>query len=202
MRAVGRAVAVGLTGLVMLAACSPSQGPPHVSPTIGTAFLPTTTTNPYAVPAVIDAAYVNRVLAGLDAVDGDIIRLAVLAQRLPPDLVDRLKALYGQETVSLQLQALAQDSAEGFKGAGANPGNRRTTVSELLTAGPKCIFAHVARDYGPIANSPEPNISDQWIALVPLDPIRDPNRYNATGWMYIYDGFEEGHVMPKNPCAG
>ena len=41
--------------------------PPRTNPTLATVPAPTTTTNPYAVPAVIDAAYVNRVLAGLDA---------------------------------------------------------------------------------------------------------------------------------------
>ena len=44
--------------------------PPRTNPTLATVPAPTTTTNPYAVPAVIDAAYVNRVLAGLDAADG------------------------------------------------------------------------------------------------------------------------------------
>lgn len=193
---------VGLTGLVMLAACSPSKGPPHVSPTIGTEFLPTTTTSPYAVPAMIDAAYVNRVLAGLDAVDGDITRMAVSVQRLRPELLDRLKALYADDPMRLQVEVLAQDARAGFKGYATNPGNRTTAVAELLTATPDCIFAHVKRDYGPVAKRTDSQLVDEWVGLVPLGSFRDPNHYNNTGWIYIYDGFEEGHVMPKNPCAG
>lgn len=59
-------------------ACSSSTGaarPP--SATVGTETPRTTTTNPYAVLAVIDTAYVNRVLAGLDAAVGGVTRLVV-----------------------------------------------------------------------------------------------------------------------------
>jgi len=46
---------------------------------------PTTTTapaDPYAVPEVIDAAYVNRVLAALYAIDGDTTREVLATGRV------------------------------------------------------------------------------------------------------------------------
>ena len=78
-----------LVGLVVLGACGGGDddalGP--------TATLPqaTTTTDPYAVPAVIDEAYVNRVLAGLDQAVGEVTRLVVSLSRfrLRPSIVSR-----------------------------------------------------------------------------------------------------------------
>jgi hypothetical protein len=74
------AITAALAALALLASASCSSGtadrgsaganptlatdPPRTNPTLATVPAPTTTTNPYAVPAVIDAAYVNRVLAG------------------------------------------------------------------------------------------------------------------------------------------
>ncbi|MFN2504089.1 MAG: hypothetical protein ABR540_07650, partial [Acidimicrobiales bacterium] len=65
-------VAVAVLSLV---ACSddPTVDPP--SATVGTEAPSTTSADPYAVPAVIDEAYVNRVLAGLDAAVGEVVRL-------------------------------------------------------------------------------------------------------------------------------
>jgi len=66
---------VAVAVLMTLAACkeSGSASPPVNGATVPTAAPTTTTTNPYAVPQVIDAAYFNRVLAGLDAVEGDVV---------------------------------------------------------------------------------------------------------------------------------
>src|SRR3954447_16713594 len=94
-----RAVLVAVS-LTALAACSPSSAdrgaagnsiPPATDPPT------TTTTNPYAIPTVIDAAYVNRVLAGLDAVNGEAVRLVVRSKTIPREAYDRLRAIYGTD---------------------------------------------------------------------------------------------------------
>jgi hypothetical protein len=195
-------VVLALAGTLAVA-CSSAKGLHAVTPhaSVPTAPAQTTTTNPYAVPAVIDAAYVNRVLAALDAAVGDVVRMVVHANRLDPEVMDRLRALYDDEALRLQVQGLAQDSANHFEGARETPGDKRSTVLELITATPECLFAHVRRDYQAVAVNPDPRLADQWIALVRLQPTRDPNHYNLAGWSYVYDGFEEDQSIPKNPCA-
>jgi hypothetical protein len=56
--------------LVLAAACSQSGDERGPTATVPSAPITTQPADPYAVPDVIDAAYVNRVLAGLDAVMG------------------------------------------------------------------------------------------------------------------------------------
>lgn len=109
--AVGRGL-VGAVFLAVLVACSSDpQSSAEPSATVPTAPATTTTTDPYAVPAVIDAAYVNRVLAGLDAAFGDIVRELASARRLPDNTPDRLKGVYGDlELFNLQFGVLQRMS--------------------------------------------------------------------------------------------
>src|SRR4051794_35930140 len=116
--------------------------------TVATEVPRTTTTNPYAVPAVIDIAYVNRVLAGPDASLGDALRMVVATRTIPREAYDRLRAMYATDG-SLQLAIDLFQSAirKNFAGYNAEPGNQVTTVTDLLTSKAGCIFARVKRDY-------------------------------------------------------
>ncbi len=198
-----RAVVVAVaSGSLLAAACSSSKaGVTAARKDIATAVANTTTTNPYAVPPVIDIAYVNRVLAGLDAAVGDVVRFVVKTKPAPHEITLQLKPLYTDHMASLQLEGFHQDSIEDFEGYRATPGNKISKVVELVSATSTCIFAHLSRDYGPVVDVPNPDLSDQWVALVPKELARDPNSYNVTGWMYAYDGFEIDHLRPKNPCG-
>jgi hypothetical protein len=177
--------------------------PPRTNPTLATVPAPTTTTNPYAVPAVIDAAYVNQVLAALDKVLGDAIRSIVAASTITTDGYDRLRAVFGgnellQSTVSL----LEIQMREGFREYKRNPGNRSTTVDQLITANTTCIFARVRRDYSAVDANPGTPVNPQWIALRRLDSTRDAKRYNPTPWAAHYDGFLRDRSEPPNQCSG
>ncbi len=197
-----RAVVVAVaSGSLLASACSSSKaGVTAARPTVATAVASTTTTDPYAVPPVIDVAYVNRVLAGLDAAVGDVVRFVVKTNPAPHDITLRLKPLYSDRAAALQLEGFHQDSLRNFSGYRDLPGNQVSAVLELVSATSNCIFAHVKRDYAPVVKTPNAELADQWMAVVPKDPTRDPAHYNATGWLYIYDGFEEDHSKPKNPC--
>ena len=69
----------------------------------------TTTTNPYAIPPVIDEAYVNRVLAAFDQVIGDAVRLVVKNRQLDEDVFYRLKAVSTGNAFQLKLTSLQGD---------------------------------------------------------------------------------------------
>src|SRR5687768_15070166 len=56
--------ALALTASVACSGRAADRGSAGANPTVATEPPTTTTTNPYAVPAVIDAAYVDRVLVG------------------------------------------------------------------------------------------------------------------------------------------
>ena len=175
---------------------------PRTNPTLATVPAPTTTTNPYAVPAVIDAAYVNRVLAGLDAAIGDATRLIIRTKTLSQEAFDRLKAVYtSNDLLNAILQLLQNAMANGFSEYKTPPGNTSTVVMNLITAKPGCIFAAIRRDFTAVVISTENSIS-QWISLRPIEPSRDSGGYNPTSWGITYDGFNRDRSQPANPCSG
>jgi hypothetical protein len=204
IRAAGRnAVVLALAGTLAVA-CSSAKGLHAVTPhaSVPTAPAQTTTTNPYAIPAVIDAAYVNRVLAALDAAVGDVVRIVASTKSLPPDAVTRLRAWYTPEELAKQVDYFQQDIAQGARRLKTDPGNIVSQGSPLISARTDCIFAQVARDYRLVSDSPDPRLGIQWVGLVPVDPNNDPNHYNPTPWAFSYDGFEENLVPPRNSCDG
>ena len=195
-----RAVVAGLLLAAPLAACSPDDEPAAPTATLGTAPPVTPTTDPYAVPAVIDAAYVNRVLEGLDAAVGDVVRMVVREKRIPREAAERLQAIYiDKDAWQLEIDLLQRDSFQNFSSYKPDPGNQKTVVTRLITASPLCVFAEVERDYSPVGISPDANLSRQWIALKPVTN-QDPEKYNITSWGYVYDGFTPNRTEPPNPC--
>jgi hypothetical protein len=199
-----RAALAALT-LTAAVACSGSpadKGTAGANPTLATDPPRTTTTNPYAVPAVIDVAYVNRVLAGMDVVLGDVTRLVIQSAAIPREAYDRLRALYATDPrVQIAIDGLQADLRFGFSGYSQPPGNRQTMVAQLITASSSCVFARISRNYsaiGPGAQAPSDRV---WVVLRPLDPARDPNNYNLTTWAYHYDGSTPDRSQPANPCT-
>lgn len=190
--------------LAASAACSPNSADRDsagATATVATEPPQTTTTNPYAVPAVIDVAYVNRMLAGLDAVMGDAVRLVVRTRTIPREVYDRLRSIYGSDDgLQLAIDTFQGDMKRNFSGYNLDPGNKLTSVTQLLTARTSCIFARVTRDYSAVGTNPR-TADMQWIAIKPLDVIRDPNRYNITSWAYIYEGYPPDRTQPPDPCA-
>lgn len=202
------AIPAAVAALALLAspACSRGggeRGSAGAGPTatVGTEPPRTTTTNPYAVPAVIDVAYVNRVLAGLDSITGDVVRLVVASKTIPREGYDRLRSIYDTDDwLQLHIDIFQADLRKGLAGYQPNPGNAKTTVTQLITVKPACVFARVNRDFSKVGiNS---TTSDtQWVALRPLKNVRDPQRYNQTSWAFAYDGFTETQKQPPDPCA-
>jgi hypothetical protein len=183
----------------VLSACNESSEP--LGPT-ATVPQGTTTTNPYAVPAVIDAPYVNRVLAGLDAAVGDVSRMIVASKTIPPEAIDRLEAIYvDQEQLQLTVDVYQDNLLRGFPGQRPTPGNRVTTVVELLSATPDCIFAKVDVDSSAIFEQPNERLRNQWVSLVPADRTAGNSVYNPTFWGFIYEGFTRDLSAPVDPCA-
>ncbi len=171
-------------------------------PLVPTATVPqgTTTTNPYAVPEVIDDAYVNRVLAGLDQGVGDITRMIVTNKRITGEAADRLMAFYIGDALVLKLQGYQGDVLRDFVGYKNELGNKVTTVSELISYRADCIFARVSRDVSAISLQPDQSLSTLWVALVPLDRTTNVAHYNAVGWVFSYDGFQKDLTAPPDPC--
>ncbi len=192
-----------MTVLTLAGACSEGGAQVGVpSATVGTEAPTTTTTNPYAVPAVIDAAYVNRVLEGLDKAYGDIVRLVVSSGGLLLQASNQLRAIYAaNDWLQLEFDRFQEEARTRFRHYKSPPGDLKTVVEQLIVGSQNCIFARVRRDYSAMSEAlSTPGV--EWVGLVPLDPSRDPNGFNATRWAYAYNGFPPpDSPAPSSPCT-
>ncbi len=180
---------MGWLALLALSSCGGS-GAYSAGPT-ATVPRSTSTTDPYAVPAIIDVPYLNRVFAALKKVNGDATRLIVANRRITPEAADLLHAVYADDEFKAQAEDWNNLIDGGLKTFRPNPGDRTTHVRQLLIVRSECLALSVDRDYSALAANPEAGAS----ALVSLVP-RPPNAVNPTPWA-ISAQYKSG----KLPCG-
>lgn len=182
-----RRVLLVLSLLLIVPACSDSRdgaAPPPTVPAAGGE----------------EAVVVNRVLAALDGVMGDLQRILMRERRITPEVTERLKAIYAGPELLNHIDAFRKDVAEGLSGYKDPPGNRVTTVSRLITVSPICVFAEVTRDYAPVTAGPAPKASSLFVVLVSKTEADDPRRLNPTPWTMLYDGVQNDGSQPEDIC--
>ncbi|MGI8685582.1 MAG: hypothetical protein ACR2MO_10935 [Acidimicrobiales bacterium] len=155
------------------------------------------------IPQKIDEAYLNAVLAALDEVDGQAVRLIYATKQFTPEAADLVNAIYSDEETNRRangwFSALAEDHE--LRSIKPNPGNRKTTVSRLITTMPACVWMAVERDHALDSVDPGPP-RIEYVALRPLDRSNDPKGRNPTAWMITSDGFNPDGSEPGNQCEG
>ena len=168
----------GLAAVAMLGSCSRDAERAAPGATVPTTARPTTTSDPYAIPPVIDVAYVNRVLGALDQAVGDVTRMVAAQQEVSPTSQARLGEIYSDDVVPLRVRAYQTDLDAGLPGYRTPPGNQETTTQDLISARPQCIFAKVIRDASAVTVNPVAS-STVWVAL---RRSSSPRTNNPTGW--------------------
>jgi hypothetical protein len=163
----------------------------------------TTTADPLAVPAVIDAAYLDRVLAEIEHVVGDAGRMIQAAGAVTPEAEALLATVYSPEFLEIQIQGWEQVLADPAEVAALRQpiGDRVTTIAELFTATPECVFARVEQDFSPITSDP-PDQGERYLLLFPVDATQDPSGTNPTSWRIQDRGVAPAGVEPGDPCVG
>lgn len=142
----------------------------------------------------------NEVLAGLDAVMGNLQRILVRERRITSEVTDRLQAIYTGPELLNQIDAFRADLANGLIGYKATPGNRVTRVSRLITVSPICVFAEVSRDYSPLTEGAAPRPRSLYVILATKHEADDPRRLNPTPWAMLYDGVQADGTEPGDVC--
>ena len=190
--------------MVLAGAACTDKGDNTPDPTVPTAVSttpPTTQVGIDTIPEVIDAPYLNRVLAAIDSVDTSAIRVVVKTKGVPPEAAEIFNSIYSDEwfpnVVDAWIQALQRDS--DLSTLKRPLGDRHTTVERLITVTPNCIWMSVRRDYSDSDAKPRPPRTE-FVALMPLDPANNPKNINPTAWMIITDGFRQDGTEPSSPC--
>lgn len=188
-----------LAAVALLGACSGGDGgrtddtlPPRGSST-------TSTTVDYSVPAVIDVAYVEKVMEALDHVYGDAIRILAREREITKDFLEHLAAIYGDRFFELAQRAWVREVADELPTLAEHPRDPTTEITELVQATPECVVARVFRDFGPTRKTPPKPTPQRFIALIPQRD-RDVSRLNPTPWIMSYDGYTDTGAIPDRPC--
>jgi len=181
-----------LVVVVLLGGCSGGRDEDGLPPR------PTTsTTVDYSVPAVIDVAYVEKVMAALDHVYGDAIRILAKERQITKPFLEHLVAIYTPSEFDLAQEVWVKDVASGLRGLRSDPGDPDTTVLELLRAERACVLIKVSRSFAAAREHPDVETPQRFIALVTRQRSAE---LNPTPWLISYDGFEPDGRVPSDPC--
>ena len=188
--------------LVVAAACGGDSRNDDARPSATVPPEPPTTVpaDPYAIPPVIDAAYLNSVFEALDRVDGDVSRLIVANNAFVPDAAIRLRAIYSEDEFRRQQEQWLGSLRRGLDRFRRPPGNRRSTTERVISARSDCVFAAVSIDLSPVTTN-EPAVATEYIAIRPVEAPAQSKQHNPTPWMITAEGFNEDRSQPPDPCA-
>lgn len=139
---------------------------------------PSPTAETFEVPAVIDSAYVERVVNALHRVEGGAIRSMLEAGEVTPRSEQVLRAVYSGRMADGLLDAYRAEAERGFPTARRPMGETTFAVSELRTATPTCVLVGGLRDFSQVNTLPTPT-EQEFIWLYPLEQ-RAPD--NPTPW--------------------
>lgn len=193
-----RVARLALVAALLLGACNGGRDddvlPPRPTSTDTTAV-------DYSVPAVIDVAYVEKVMAALDRVYGDGIRTLAKERAITQEFLEHLVAIYGDRFYRLAQDAWTQELSTGASTLAARPGDPHTTITALRQVDRACVVAQVVRDFSATRSSTPAVTPTRYIGLVPLIDQRDTRGLNPTPWMLAYDGWTPNGDPPVEPCA-
>ncbi len=182
----------------LAAGCSSGDAHSDAGPQATVATAPSTTTttapaDPYAVPddaSKIDADYVNRVLAALNHIYGDIARAQLTNGAVKPESLLSLRAIYNDPEYQEQAEVLLKSVPPPRDRLRDPLGDRQMTVLDLLTVRSDCIAAKVLYDFSEVLLDPGSK-DPWWIALSPKPRENDPGNVNPTPWALRSDGPQE-----------
>jgi len=164
-----------------------STVPPRIEVTTTAAPAPTTvatSASSFAVPAVIDLAYVQRVLKTIYRLDGDASRRAYAMKAVDLEVVERLEAIFGGPRLTEAKRVLAENAVERFILFADPPGDAIVRAVEIIQATPTCMVIRADLEYGPLFKEPRPPQPQAIIQLRRADVLP----FNPTGWGVVVAG--------------
>jgi hypothetical protein len=170
---------------VVLSACGSSPGaisrPPDPQPADST---PITAADPYAIPANIDAAYINRVMRALEDVRGQVRRDVYKSQSVSQLDYNKFDDIYDGQYLVGERQLLGSDSEVTHPEAKPNPGDEIYSVTKIRAARSDCIAFEAMDDLNPVNVTPTASVGPK---IVVLWPVKATKGFNPTPWKIELD---------------
>lgn len=203
-----------LTATLLLTACqqptpepptatlqpAPTPTPASSSPSPPTP--PPPTAEDYAIPEVMDEAYVERVLQALYDVEDDAVQLMLSANSMTEQSKQMLAAIYDAQQLEPQVELYRQAAAEGFPDLLRDPGSQTVEVYRVISSRPDCLFVAGLRDFADVLASPRDRSGEEdFIQLLSKDEGQDPLGLNPTPWVIGGSVTRTDGSEPDDPCA-
>lgn len=214
--------ALAVVALAMTAACSrpaepavPAAPPPTAPATAAVTPTPADSpspepepseapTDPYAIPDVIDKAYVELVLEALGAVQAQIVQEIVRERAVTPRVRELLAATHGREAARDSARTLRRVlNRQGVKFFNANATAPDYTVRKLITAAADCIFAFTIVDSRSLVAKGKNRAIEEFYWLEhATEHVAGARKDNPTPWVIVGSrGPQPDGKEYKSPCA-
>ena len=195
-----------LVGVLAVVGCSDHGRDTTRAPTATVrkeaATTPTSVVPVDQVPAVIDVAYVQRVIDALDHVEGDAVRALVSAREPNLAFYERIRAIYLDPQFDRVQTSYGRSAAQEMIELRDHPEDPVTRIDQNIKVTGDCVFAAVTRDFGPILKVPPTDeLKKGYIGFGLKKPELDPSRRNPTAWMIGLDGTTSSGEEPSDPCV-
>ncbi|MCU1460234.1 MAG: hypothetical protein JWO37_309 [Acidimicrobiales bacterium] len=169
-----------LGALIATAACSSST--PKAGNSVPTAAATTTTTDPYAIPATIDVAYVQRVMDAIDPLLGKAAQALVREKSVTGEWAKYARAALDDKGLASAKYGAQLELGVNLRDVKPTPGQPRTTVQAIVASGPSCVAARAFRDSSELTTLPHSS-GDSNIELRLVQEAWDPENLNPTPWV-------------------
>jgi len=200
-----RPLALGAALLAAASACSTGHHPPAAAPPAAATATSTATTagapDPYAVPPTITPAYVDKVFAALNHVDGEASRELLIHHQLTPRFRALVRAIYNDPLYSVELGIASESLGGAIPRLRLPLGDVQTTVVRIVASSPRCVFVETTSDFAAVLVDPGPPARSEYFRLSPTQASANPNALNPTPWSMSFNASYRTPTSIPNQCA-
>jgi hypothetical protein len=157
--------------------------------------------DPYAIPVVITPAYVDKVFAALNHVDGDASRMLVARRAVTLGVTTILRSIYNDPLFSEQVKIRSQSVQAPIPGLRHPLGDIRTSVVQLISSSPTCIFARTTSDYAGVLVDPGPPAGSEYFKLTRTQVGANAGHLNPTPWSLTFNAAFLKPTPVPDQCA-
>jgi hypothetical protein len=157
--------------------------------------------DPYAIPAVITPAYVDKVFVALNHVDGDASRILLARNSVTSGVTTILRSIYNDPLFSEQVKIASQSLQSPIPGLRHPLGDIQTSVVQLISGSPKCIFAKTTSNYTAVLVDPGPPAGSEYFELTPTQVGANAGHLNPTPWSMTFNADYLKPTRIPDQCA-
>jgi hypothetical protein len=155
----------------------------------------------YSIPPVIDAAYAERVLDALYAIETEAVREMMRSGAITDRATNLVRAAYVPGFADFRTSTYQDEVDSGWPGVLPTPGDGGFSVDTVLSASAPCTFVGGRRDATQVLVAPTELPGVTYVQLVPKVEGADPEQLNPTPWMIASSLHRFDSSVPEDPCA-